>query len=90
MFYRNGFYIYRVGNFQINNQINTENVDQFLLFTEYPWQYFKHYLESISDDYEYQSGDIFFVQHKLQLIYEFEVTVETKDNVDLKSNLEVT
>ncbi len=90
LFYRNGFYIYRVGNFQINNQINTENVDQFLLFTEYPWQYFKQYLESISDDYEYQSGDIFFVQHKLQLIYEFEVTVETKDNVDLKSNLEGT
>ncbi len=90
IFYKNGFYIYRVGNFQNANQINSEKVNQFKISCELPWLYLKQYLESIADDYEYQSGDIFFLQHKLQLTYELEITVETKDSKELNSNLEGT
>ncbi len=90
IFYKNGFYIYRVGTFVNANQITSEKVNQFKISSEIPWLYLKQYFESIADDYEYQSGDIFILQHKLQLTYELEVTVDAKNSDNLNSNIQGT
>ena len=90
LFDRNGHYIYRVGTLQNNGQIATENTDQYKISLDFPWEYLTEYFESIASNYTYQSGDFFFVQHKLQLIYEFEITVATKNIDSIRSNLEGT
>jgi len=90
LFYRNGFYVYRVGNFVNFSQYTTETVNPFILGMDFPYEYIQRYFESLSDDYEYQPGDIFFIQHKLQLVYNFEITVSTRNSDDLRSNLEGT
>jgi hypothetical protein len=90
LFYRNGFYVFRVGNFVNFSQYTTENVNPFILGMDFPYEYIQRYFESLSDDYEYQPGDIFFIQHKLQLVYNFEITVSTRNSDDLRSNLEGT
>jgi hypothetical protein len=90
LFDRNGHYIYRVGTIQTNGQIATENTDQYKISLDFPYEYLTEYFESIASNYTYQSGDFFLVQHKLQLIYEFEITVATKNIDSIRSNLEGT
>ncbi len=88
LFNRNGHYIYRVGTIQNNGQIATENTDQYKISLDFPYEYLTEYFESFASNYTYQSGDFFFVQHKLQLIYEFEITVATKNIEPVRSFIE--
>lgn len=90
LFYKNGFHVFKVGNFSKASQENSENVNQFLIEIDYPWEYIDPYFSFLSDVYTYTPGESYLIQHKLQLLYTFEITTKIKDSSIIQSNFQGT
>ncbi len=88
LFFTDGYYVIRVGNFTKKNQEDTENVNPFLLTIDYPYNYIDSTLREDSPDYNFYNSSVFLIQHKLQLTYTFEIVVLTKDYDNMMSNLQ--
>jgi hypothetical protein len=90
LFYRNGFHVYKVGNFSKAAQENSENVNQFIIEIDYPWEYIDPYFSYLSNVYTYSPGESYLIQHKLQLLYTFEITSKIKDSSIIQSDFQGT
>ncbi len=90
LFYKNGFHVYKVGNFTKASQETTENVNQFIVEIDFPWEYMDPYFNYLSNTYSYTPGEFYVIQHKLQLLYTFEITTNVKDSSIIQSNFQGT
>lgn len=90
LFYRNGFHVYKVGNFSKASQENSENVNQFIIEFDFPWEYIDPYFNYLTNEITYSPGESYLIQHKLQLLYTFEITSKIKDSSMIQSNFQGT
>ncbi len=90
LFYNQGFAVIRVGDFNNISDLETENVNQWSLEIDCPWEYISENLVNGNPEFDFTSGDIFFIQQKLQLVYDLEIVSMVKDSSDLNSNFQGT
>jgi hypothetical protein len=90
LFYNQGFAVIRVGDFNNISDLETENVDQWSLEIDCPWEYISENLVNGNPEFDFSSGDIFFIQQKLQLVYDLEIVSMVKDSSELNSNFQGT
>ncbi len=88
LFYKQGFNVIRVGDFNNISQLETEDVDQFLIEIDYPFENLPDNLNPLNKENNFSSGDIFFIQEKLQINYLFEIETEIIDSSKLTSNIQ--
>jgi len=84
LFYNGGFNVISVGTPATTNYDNV-NDDYWNIEIDYPYKKLPDYLQS--DSNSYSPGEIFFIQKKMQITYNFEITVGTKDYENMVSRL---
>ncbi len=82
-----GYNVYQIGNFTNQTQVASETIDQWVLDIDFPYDYLDEYLKNESPNYGFKPGEIFFIQHKLQISYNFEFICSIKNYKDLVSNI---
>ena len=84
LFYHGGFNVISVGTPATTNY-NNVNDDFWNIEIDYPYDSLPDYLQK--KHYSYSPGEIFFIQKKMQITYNFEITVGTKDYESMVSRL---
>jgi hypothetical protein len=84
LFYHGGFNVISVGTPSTNNYDNV-NDDFWNIEIDYPYDSLPDYLQS--ENNTYSPGEIFFIQKKMQITYNFEITIGTKDYENMVSRL---
>lgn len=90
LFFNQGYNVINVGEFTDLSQLDTEDTNPFLIEIDYPFDYLPKELNPDNPNNDFSPGDIFFIQHKLQLQYSFEITCEVKDSKGLNSMIQGT
>jgi hypothetical protein len=90
LFYNQGFVVIRVGDFDNISELETEDVNQWSLEIDCPWEYISENLVNGNPEFDFSSGDIFFIQQKLQIVYDLEIVSMVKDSSELNSNFQGT
>jgi hypothetical protein len=83
LFYNGGVNVITVGTPSTNNYNDTEN-DFWNIEIDYPFDSLPDYLQSSNT---FSAGEIFLIQKKMQITYNFEITVGTKDYENMVSRL---
>lgn len=84
LFYQGGVNVIKVGTPSTNNYDDTGN-DYWNIEIDFPYDSLPDYLQS--ENNTYSPGEIFFIQKKMQITYNFEITVGTKDYENMVSRL---
>ena len=84
LFYQAGFNVISVGTPATTNYDDTGD-DYWNIEIDYPYDSLPDYLQK--KHYSYSPGEIFFIQKKMQITYNFEITVGTKDYENMVSRL---
>lgn len=88
LFFEKGFNVIRVGNFHNIDQLDTEDTNPFEIEIDFPYSYVPFFFKSDDPRNDYSPGDIFFIQHKLQLTYDFSITCKIKDSTEINSDIQ--
>ncbi len=88
LFYKQGFNVIRVGEFNNIDQLETEDVNEFLIEIDYPFHYLPDNLNPENMNNDFSPGDIFFIQQKLQVHYTFEIECDIINSDNLVSNIQ--
>lgn len=83
LFYHGGVNVITVGTPSTNNYDDTGN-DYWNIEIDFPYDSLPDYLQSSNT---FSAGEIFFIQKKMQITYNFEITVGTKDYENMVSRL---
>ena len=83
LFYNAGFNVIKVGTPATTNYHNV-NDDYWNIEIDYPFDSLPDYLQSPNT---FSAGEIFFIQKKMQITYNFEITIGTKDYENMVSRL---
>jgi hypothetical protein len=83
LFYRAGFNVISVGTPSTNNYTDAGN-DYWNIEIDFPYDSLPDYLQSSNT---FSAGEIFFIQKKMQITYNFEITIGTKDYENMVSRL---
>jgi hypothetical protein len=84
LFYHGGVNVISVGTPSTTNYDNV-NDDYWNIEIDFPYDSLPDYLQS--DSNTYSPGEIFFIQKKMQITYNFEITIGTKDYENMVSRL---
>lgn len=88
LFYNQGFHVIRVGNFTDITQLTTESVNFWEIEIDFPYDYLPSQYRNDGGKYDLTSNDIFFLQQKLQLVYDLEIITMVKDSTELISEIQ--
>lgn len=88
LYYDKGFNVISVGNFNDINQLETEDTQPFEIEIDFPYDKIPYFFKSEDFRNEYNPGTVFFIQHKLQLFYDFTITCKVKDSSEVNSDIQ--